>query len=179
MRPESPSRRRRAVLVLLGVAIVLAGCTPAGPLDPSTHAVAYVVDGDTLDVTDASGATQRVRVLGINTPEVAHEDEPAQCGGEEAAADLAAMLPEGSTVHLVSDARADDEDRYGRLLRYVETTDGTDVGRALIDGGRAYAWKPRSAVEPERFADYTTATDTARTTAAGSWSACPDLGASR
>lgn len=137
------------------------------------------MDGDTLDVTAASGATQRVRVLGINSPEVAHEDNPAQCGGEEAAADLATMLPEGTPVHLVADARADDEDRYGRLLRYVETSDGTDVGRALIDGGRAYAWKPRSAVEPERFADYTTATDDARAAAAGSWSACPDLGASR
>lgn len=149
----------------------------AAEVDETT--VAYVVDGDTIDVTGADGATQRVRLLGINTPEIAYGDQAAQCGGEEAAAQLEELLPEGTTVQLVADTRADDTDRYDRLLRYVETDDGTDVGAALIADGYAYPWAPRSEPEPDRTADYQTAAATAQDANAGSWSACPALDHSR
>lgn len=96
------------------------------------------------------GSTERVRLLGIDTPEFAHDGDAAQCGGEEAAERLAELLPEGTPVQLVSDSRADDEDRYGRLLRYVETDDG-DAGATLITEGYAYAWTPDSAPDPERL----------------------------
>lgn len=82
-------------------------------------------------------------------------------------------------MQLVSDSRADDEDRYGRLLRYVETEAGTDVGAALINEGYAYAWMPASEPAPERTDDYETATAAARSANAGAWAACPDLEESR
>lgn len=124
------------------------------------------------------GSTERVRLLGIDTPELAHDGDAAQCGGEEAADRLAELLPEGTPVQLLSDSRADDEDRYGRLLRYVETDDG-DAGATLISEGYAYAWTPASAPDPERLDSYEKATVTAREAEAGAWAECPDLEESR
>lgn len=138
----------------------------------------HVIDGDTIDVNTDDGDTERVRLLGINTPEVGHDREPAQCGGEEAAGRLAELLPEGTAVQLVTDSHADAEDRYGRLLRYVET-DAGDAGATLISEGYAYAWTPASEPDPDRLADYETATAAARAAGAGAWADCPDLEESR
>lgn len=174
----------RAAMALLGVLILGApACEPVDLAEPVStaegYAVAYVVDGDTIEVTDSDGATQRVRLLGINAPEVAHHGEDGQCGGEEATAQLEQLLPEGAAVQLVTDSHADTEDRYGRLLRYVETADGTDVGASLIAAGYAYAWTPDSAPEPQRYDDYQDSTDAARIAEAGAWNTCPSLGQSR
>ena len=158
-----------------------AACAPLATFtDPnSTGAtVNHVIDGDTIDVHTDDGKTERVRLLGINTAEVEHEDEAAQCGGEAAADRLAELLPEGTAVQLVTDSRADAEDRYGRLLRYVET-DAGDAGAALVSEGYAYAWTPASAPTPDRLADYETATAAARDAGAGAWADCPDLDESR
>ena len=171
----------RALLTVAALAALTVACTPRTPTEPTqdTTAVDYVLDGDTIEVTDAAGSSQRVRLLGINTPEVPHDDEPGQCGGEAAAEQLRTLLPEGTTVELVSDPEADDEDRYGRLLRSVELEDGTDAGAALIAAGYAYAWAPSSEPAPARTADYEAATATARDAGAGTWSACPDLDQSK
>lgn len=154
---------------------------PAGetgaPAQATTATVAYVIDGDTIAVTlpDDSGDPQRVRLLGINTPEVSRGDSPGECGGEEATTQLEEMLPEGATVRLATDSRADDADRYERLLRYVELEDGTDAGHALIEQGLAVAWVPTSEPTPERLPDYEEATSTARQAQAGSWATCPTM----
>ena len=86
--------------------------------------------------------------------------------------------PEGSTVTLATDSRADDEDRYRRLLRYVET-DAGDAGATLVSEGYAYAWAPSSAPDPDRLADYETATAAARAAGDGAWADCPHLDESR
>ncbi|MGO1312900.1 MAG: thermonuclease family protein [Brachybacterium sp.] len=140
-----------------------------------------VIDGDTIDVTGSGGGKpQRVRVLGINTPEVAHQGQSAQCGGDEASKQLEKLLPKGTEVELIGDSRSDDEDRYGRLLRYVETpNDSTDVGAQLIADGYAYAWKPASAPRPDRWDDYEAATNEAQEAQGGSWETCPDFTASK
>jgi hypothetical protein len=82
--------------------------------------VTDVVDGDTLDVSSG----MRVRIIGIDTP------ERGDCGFDAATASLRSLVA-GKTVTLVAGAR-DDTDRYGRLLRYVDTSDGIDVGLAQI-----------------------------------------------
>ncbi|MDN5654829.1 MAG: thermonuclease family protein, partial [Kocuria sp.] len=104
---------------------------------------------------------------------------PAQCGGEEATEQIRALLPEGTSVHLQSDTAADDEDRYGRLLRYVELETGADVGHELISAGYAHAWVPASVPDPDRLDAYQDATDEAEAANAGSWATCPSLGESR
>jgi micrococcal nuclease len=90
--------------------------------------VTDVVDGDTIDVR-VDGATETVRIVGINTP------EQGECLADEATRWLRDRIS-GRTVTLVRDES--DRDRYGRLLRYVEV-DGADVGVELVRAGLAIA----------------------------------------
>lgn len=85
-----------------------------------------MIDGDTIDVSDG----ERVRLIGIDTPEV------GQCGYGDAAAVLRQLVG-GRAVSLVPGA-SDDRDRYGRLLRYVEAN-GVDVNLMMLLSGRAIA----------------------------------------
>ncbi len=95
----------------------------------ATWTVTKVVDGDTVDVTQA-GTTWRIRIIGIDTPEI------DQCGYLEATANMQALLT-GKHVNVVPGAR-DDRDRYGRYLRYLDV-DGTDAGQSQIQAGFAVA----------------------------------------
>ena len=103
--------------------------------DPTTTAadtpwtVTKIVDGDTVDITKA-GTTNRIRVIGIDTPEIGH------CGYLEATANMTALLA-GKHVNVVAGAR-DDVDRYGRYLRYLDV-DGADAGLRQIQAGLAVA----------------------------------------
>ncbi len=73
-------------------------------------------DGDTLTV-DVGGRSERVRILGADTPEVVDPRKPVQCYGPEASAYTKARLPAGTRVTLETDAEP--RDKYGRLLAYV------------------------------------------------------------
>ncbi|WP_186814574.1 thermonuclease family protein [Actinotalea fermentans] len=93
--------------------------------------VTQVIDGDTIEVS-RDGVVERVRLLGIDTP------ERDQCGYAEATA-LAADLVTGREVTLVVGS-SDDRDRYERLLRFVEVSvDGVvvDVGLRQLEAGLA------------------------------------------
>lgn len=133
-----------------------------------------VLDGDTVDLAGAGQAVVRVRVLGIDAPEVAHDGRPAECGGE-AARDRLDELLAGRRVQLVDDRAGDHEDRYGRRLAYVET-EGRDVGQQLVDEGLVAAWAPRSAAPPTRLAAYRVAQLQAQQHREGSWAKCRQLG---
>ena len=78
--------------------------------------VAHVVDGDTI-VVEVAGRTERVRILGADTPETVDPRKPVQCYGPEASAHTKARLAPGTRVSLETDAEA--RDKYGRLLAYV------------------------------------------------------------
>jgi endonuclease YncB( thermonuclease family) len=95
--------------------------------------IVRVVDGDTYDVRLSGGRKVRVRVLGIDTPEVYGTVE---CGGPQASARAKRLLPRGTRVLLTSDTTQHDKDRYGRSLRYVEKR-GKDIGRTLVRAGLA------------------------------------------
>lgn len=100
--------------------------------------VTKVVDGDTIDVT-ISGKEERVRLLGINTPESVDPRRPVQCFGKEASA-FAKELLSGKTVRLEADQTQDDRDRYGRLLRHIFLEDGTHVNLKLVAEGYAHEY---------------------------------------
>lgn len=104
------------------------GATGSGPR-ARQWLVTNIVDGDTVDVT-RSGTTERVRLVGIDTP------ERGACGYAEASEALASMAL-GRKVALVEGAM-DNRDRYGRLLRYLDTR-RSDAGLALIEQGLAIA----------------------------------------
>ncbi len=88
-----------------------------------------IVDGDTLYVAGPAGELE-VRIIGVNTP------ESGECFSEEAT-DALAGLVDGNDLVLVADRS--DVDQFGRALRYVETTDGVDVGAELVADGFAIA----------------------------------------
>lgn len=127
----------RTVLGLLGVAVGIAGVamivehherpSSSAATTSSQARVTQVIDGDTLVV--ASGA--HLRLIGIDTP------ERDQCGYQPAADALRAMV-EGRKVTLVNPASVQDEDQYGRLLRYVDLA-GRDAGHDLLKRGLAVA----------------------------------------
>jgi endonuclease YncB( thermonuclease family) len=122
-----------------------------GPPAASTvWSVVSVIDGDTFDA-ERDGTRERVRVIGIDTP------EREQCGYAEASAALTEAIGGGS-VTLVSGAETD-RDTYGRLLRYVEV-DGADVGLDLIERGLAVArYDSRSGQPHDRELTYWVADD--------------------
>jgi endonuclease YncB( thermonuclease family) len=90
--------------------------------------VSYVIDGDTIEMTDGS----TVRLIGIDTP------ERGDCGYDTAAWGLRDMIADRPVV-LSHPEGVDETDQYGRLLRYVETFEGLDPGLELIRGGAAIA----------------------------------------
>jgi micrococcal nuclease len=102
------------------------------------YRVVRVVDGDTF-VVDRDGGDVVVRLLGVDTPETQHPQEPVECFGREAAARLHELL-EDQYVRLEGDASQADIDRYGRLLRYVYLPDGTLVNQLLIKEGYAFEY---------------------------------------
>ena len=115
-----------------------------GGADPSIHRlqphlqarVVRVVDGDTIEVQLPDGRREKVRYIGINTPGIHHPTKGAQPGGAEAR-EMNRRLVEGKTVDLEFDVQQ--RDKYGRLLAYVRTKDGTLVNTELVFRGFAGA----------------------------------------
>ncbi|QEC47510.1 thermonuclease family protein [Baekduia soli] len=138
--------------------------TPAGGRDAQ---VARVVDGDTLLVR-VGGARERVRLIGIDTPESVKPGTPVQCYGREASAATRRLL-DGRDVRLVADAEP--RDRFGRLLAYVyREPDGLLVNTELARLGFARALTIAPNV---RFASRIAAlVRAARDAGRGLWGAC-------
>jgi micrococcal nuclease len=138
---------------------------------PSLVRVDYVVDGDTLDVTDVLGGdtSGRVRVIGVDTPEVAHGATPADCYGDEAAAFTLQL--KGHVVWLTFDAEC--RDVYDRLLAYVLIGIGKNdsLERQLLRRGfaRAYPYGDNRTFEQLFDSDE----QAARDVDGGLWGACP------
>jgi micrococcal nuclease len=97
--------------------------------------VQAVMDGDTIEVL-LDGRTERVRYIGIDTPETVHPSKPVQCFGTEASAKNKSLVL-GKEVTLVPDMT--NRDKYDRLLRYVYL-DGVLVNEQLVREGYAYAY---------------------------------------
>lgn len=131
--------------------------------------VVAVVDGDTIDVLMPSGAEKRVRLLGIDTPEVFGTVE---CGGAEASAWTKRFVPAGTRVELVSDPSQDRKDQYGRLLRYVtKLSTGQDVNRRIVGKGwaRLFVWHDNPF---NRVTSYRKALNAAKDDDRGIWGRC-------
>jgi micrococcal nuclease len=131
--------------------------------------VVRAVDGDTIDVKIGS-REETVRLIGIDTPETVRPGVSVECGGPEASEAMRQMARAGDRLRLISDPTQEDEDRYGRLLRYVEE-DGEDLGEAQVRAGHAevyvYGAKPF-----ERLGRYRKAARSAESGGAGVWGAC-------
>lgn len=92
-----------------------------------------VFDGDTFKTANGD----KVRLLGINAPEVTHHTEPGEPLGEKAT-DLLQQLTLGKTVRLKTDKEK--RDSYGRLLAQVYLRDGTWINATMLQHGMAYVY---------------------------------------
>ena len=156
---------------LAAVVMVAAMAACAGPHRPAMAgpaSVAHVVDGDTVDVR-IGGEVERVRLLGIDTPETVKPRTPVQCYAREASARTKALLPKGTPIRLVRDVEP--RDAYGRLLAYVyRAGDGLFVNLTLAREGYAapLPFRPNLAHAGELGA----AVDAAQAAGRGLWGRC-------
>ncbi len=100
--------------------------------------VTRVVDGDTL-VLHMNGIDEKVRLIGINTPEIVDPRKKVECFGKEASARMK-ELAERKTVYVEYDDTQSLRDMYGRLLAYVYLEDGQMLNRKMIAEGYAYEY---------------------------------------
>ena len=136
-----------------------------------TGTVVRVVDGDTVDVLVA-GKVERIRIIGLDTPETVDPRKPVQCFGREASARAKELMPAGSEVILEPDPTQDTRDRYGRMLAhiFVHLDAETEVSFALamIAEGLAHHYVYR--VPSIYAASYESAQADAQANARGLWS---------
>jgi endonuclease YncB( thermonuclease family) len=123
--------------------------------------VRYVHDGDTLHLSDG----RKVRLIGINTPELARDNKAAEAFAIEAKNALRALFDKNKTIALVYGK--DKKDRYGRLLAHTYLADGQNVQALLLTQGYASA----IIIPPNtKFAGcYLEAENTARCNKTGLW----------
>jgi len=166
------SRLPRAVVIGVVVTLSCVACGGGGgrsaPVPPGTATVARVVDGDTIRVR-IKGREERVRLVGIDTPESVKPGTPVQCFALAASARTKALLPKGSAVRLVRDV--EERDRYGRLLAYVyRARDDLFVNLALAREGYAVVLTvPPNVAHADEFV---AAARDAREHGRGLWSRC-------
>ena len=142
------------------------GQSGAASATGTSMTVTSVHDGGTLYLQpDTGGEELKVRLIGIDTPEIGDD---AECYGDVARDRLRALLPEGTAVTAV--AEDGPLDQYGRSLLHLYLTDGTHVNRVLIDDGLAWAmfYDPNRTFETE-FRDAERAAEAA---GSGMWGAC-------
>lgn len=173
--------------------LMLAGCSslerlPLRDDKGGTGEITGVSDGDTLRVS-IGGVIERVRLIGLDTPETVKPGTPVECGGREAKSAmlrLAFSAPRdsdgdglldraggsGVRVRIALDRSQAARDRYGRLLGYVtRRADKRDLAEAQLRAGLAelYVFRGRPFA---RIGRYTRAEASARTARRGSWAAC-------
>ncbi len=136
--------RRKLLTVLAGLATLLiaAYLKRVAPPEPQpsapprlsdTRQCVRVVDGDTI-VLDGG---ERVRLIGVDTPETVDPRRPVQRFGKEASA-FTRRTVEGKPVRLEYDE--DTRDTYGRTLAYVYLSDGTLLNAEIIRQGYGFAY---------------------------------------
>ena len=137
---------------------------------PQLVRVRETVDGDTFHALPEGESTYfKVRIIGVDTPEISHDGAPADCYGDEAW-DYSAAALDGKLVWLTFDAEC--EDYYGRTLAYVFRGDDEAgfFNRALVRSGNA---TPLTVQPNDTYADvFAQDSRDARDEGLGLWSAC-------
>jgi len=155
MHEPRPPKFPRKLAPLVALILASAGCAASSEVLPRTDApslqapegvpeaaeqglVEHVVDGDTIWVTTGpSHARQKIRILEIDAPEINPPSGEAECGGIDAMVFARQELEVGSAVHLLADR--EDQDQYGRYLRYVWDEEGEFYNEKAVRLGHARA----------------------------------------
>jgi len=134
---------------------------------PEKRLVIRVIDGDTIVVSP----NEKVRLIGVDTPETVHPNKVVQCFGKDAK-EFTRTMVERKSIHLVFDESnrgRNHKDRYGRTLAYVYFDDGTMLNAELIRRGYAHAYTRF----PFRYIlEFREMARQARRESAGLWASC-------
>ena len=135
--------------------------------NPGLYSVSKFVDGDTIEV-NMNGHNEKVRLIGVDTPETHKPNTPVQCYGPAAAAFTKRSL-ENKQFRLVSDELTTDRDKYGRLLRYIYLQDNINFNQTIISNGYGfyYPYFPFT-----KKTDFASAQDKAKLNNLGLWGNC-------
>lgn len=165
--------RRALVPVLLAAIVAVVVALRGGDVresggSPGNGTVLRVIDGDTIVVRLAGGAVERVRFIGMDTPESVRPGTAVQCFALKASS-FTKQLLDGRRVRLIGDVEA--RDRYGRMLAYVyREPDGLFVNEELVRQGYA---TPATFPPNVRFRDeIARLAREARAAGTGLWNAC-------
>jgi len=112
-----------------------------------TYTVERVIDGNTLKLTNG----ERVRLIGVDTPETVHPSKPVEYFGKEVSAFTKRMC-EGKVVKLELDWEK--RDKYNRLLAYVYLEDGTFLNAEIVKQGYGHAYTKFPFKYMEEFREY-------------------------
>lgn len=148
---------------------------PAGRLSPTPlvtqtlgentevlHLVTKVIDGDTIEIESG----EKIRFIGINTPETVDPRRKVECFGREASLKTKQLL-EGKRVHLEKDIN--ETDKFGRLLRYIHLGD-LFVNEYLAREGFAYSSSYPPDIKYQTILDL--AAEEAKENKRGLWAIC-------
>lgn len=152
----------------LTILLVIAACGEPRNSAVDIATVIEVIDGDTVDLSIA-GHRQRVRLIGVDTPETKHPNKPVECFGHEASAFAESLLVPGTKVRLERDAEA--RDTYGRLLMYLfRSSDNLFINLELVRQGFAHVLT----IEPNiaYLEKFVAAARDAQSNNQGLWQAC-------
>jgi micrococcal nuclease len=112
-------------------------------VSPTTAAdVVRVIDGDTVDVRFDNGTRERLRLIGMDSPEVVDPRKPVQCFGRQASQHAHELL-DGQSVSIETDPSQGYRDIYGRYLAYIWLPDGRNFGEVMIGDGYAHEYTYR------------------------------------
>ena len=127
-----------------------------------TYKVERVVNGDTLLLTNG----ERVRLIGVDTPETKHPEKPVEYFGKEAC-QFTRGLVEGKEVRLEYDQTR--RDIFNRILAYAYLMDGTFLNAEIIKQGYGFAYTKHPFKHMEEFRQYEREAREAREAQRGLW----------
>lgn len=142
--------------------------TPSAP--PGYYHVSEFIDGDTIQV-DMNGSKEKVRFIGVDTPETHDPRKVVQCYGM-AAANFTKQQIGTNPVRLEADPTNTDRDRYNRLLRYVYTPDNKLINAEIIKQGYGFAYVSFPFTKMNEFKLYQ---KQAQTNQLGLWGSCQPI----
>ncbi|MHB1090550.1 MAG: thermonuclease family protein [Ilumatobacteraceae bacterium] len=163
-----PNFRAPRITRSLAALLVVASCGQSRNSAVNFATVIEVIDGDTVDLS-IDGHRQRVRLIGVDTPETKHPRKPVECYGHEATVFAESLLPQGTNGRLERDAEA--RDTYDRLLVYLyRNVDNMFINLELVRQGFAHVLT----IEPNiaHMDKFVLAARDAQSNNRGLWQAC-------
>ena len=165
----------KKLIIILMTTLTLLACT-----SDKTTTISRVIDGDTFDVQYGSGDIDRIRLLGVDTPETYSKNKPDEYEGitniecldewGDKATTYAIDILSNNAVILASDPLTEERDYYDRLLSYIEI-EGKDFSAMLLENGYARVYTES---KTSRTDSYLILEENAKKNKLGLWG-CPTL----